>query len=97
MGKICRDDIQVVFSYIPLKSKNFAKEKKFKYEKEEFNSQIESQEEIHKILQKIFKNEEYIDQKKFQQITEEVTSEAFLYVYKVLNLVIDISFGKKAI
>ena len=78
---MCKEDIQIILSFIPLKSK-ISKESNFKYEKNEFDTQILSQNEIHEILLKIFKNDEYIDQLKFKQITEEVCSEAFLFVSK---------------
>ena len=48
-GFISREDINVVLCYLPLNCPKIANMMNFKYEKEEFDMRIESQEEIHKI------------------------------------------------
>jgi len=96
-GFISREDINVVLCYLPLNCPKIANMMNFKYEKEEFDMRIESQEEIHKIVEKIFQNDKYIDEKKFIEITEEVCSEAFLYVFIILKLVINIFTRKETI
>lgn len=79
-NKISCEDILVILSYIPLEKRNEYKSTNFKYEKDEFDSQIISKRELDDIVRRIFKSDMYIDKEKFMQITEEVSSEAFLYV-----------------
>ena len=56
-GKISREDVRVVLSYIPLKSEKYS-QLKLKYEQEEFIDRVESQDELHLLLEKSFKKNE---------------------------------------
>ena len=80
-GKISKKDIRIVISYINLKNneegKNFEKEIKVN-----FNDRIESQNEIFDILEKIFKNENFINYDQYLHAIENISSEIFVYVKK---------------
>ena len=43
-GRISKEDVRVVLSYIPLKSEKYS-QMKLKYEQEEFKDRVESQDE----------------------------------------------------
>ena len=77
-GKITKDDIRVVISYIPLNSEQYSN-LKLKYEKSEFKDRIESQNELHQLLETSFGKETFIDYKQFLNIVQNVSSEIFLY------------------
>jgi len=77
-GLISKEDIRVVLSYIPLKTKNSEISKKFR--EGEFKDQIESQEELHKLLEQIFKNSETINQMQFINVIEQMNSDIFLFI-----------------
>ena len=78
-GKISREDVRVVLSYIPLKSEKYS-QLKLKYEQEEFIDRVESQDELHLLLEKFFKKNETVDFKLFQNVIQNVSSEIFLYI-----------------
>lgn len=82
-GLISREDVRVVLSYIPLNTSKFKSysRKKLKFEKEDFKDRIESQDELYELLEKCFeKNTKYLDQKKFCEIVENVSSDIFLFI-----------------
>ena len=62
-GKVSKEDIRIVLSYVPLNTKGLKKES-LKFEKENFNDRLESQKELHQKLDVIFKNTTTIDEKK---------------------------------
>lgn len=78
-GKVSKEDLRVVLSYIPLKTKNFPNFK-LKFENEDFNDRIESQDELHVLLEKCFKNVDFLDQAGFSYIVENVSSDIFLFI-----------------
>lgn len=77
-GKISKDDIRVVISYIPLNSEQYSN-LKLKYEKAEFKDRVESQNELHELLETSFGKETIIDYKQFLNIIQNISSEIFLY------------------
>jgi hypothetical protein len=77
--KISKDDIRVVLSYIPLNTQKY-NSLRLKFEKEDFKDRIESQDEIHALLEKCFKNTETLDKIGFLNVIENVSSEIFLYI-----------------
>ncbi len=89
-GKICREDIMVVFSYITLKVLDYSLTsiKQFKYEKseDEYKNRVESQIEINKYLDIIFEEETLIDMGHFKTKIEGRSSEAFLFVFFLIKL-----------
>ncbi len=79
-GKVSKEDIRIVLSYVPLNTKRLKKQKSLKYEKENFNDRLESQSELHEKLDIIFKNTQTIDEKRFKEIVKNETSDLFLYI-----------------
>lgn len=78
-GRIAKEDIRTVLSYIPLNSTNKYKKDKLKYESQDFKDRMESQDELHLILNSIF-NKSHLDLKEFIEIVEKKCSEIFLYL-----------------
>ena len=76
---ITRDDIRIVLSYLPLKPKPNSSYFS-KYELDTLEDQLKSQDEIEKILNKMFQSEERLDFNLFKHCIENVTSEAFVYL-----------------
>ena len=99
-GKISREDIMVVFSYINLKNNNVttlsSSIQLFKYENEgDYKYRVESQDEITNYLNTMFEDEKMIDLEQFKVITEEKSSEVFLFVISLVFLfVFDSILGK---
>jgi len=78
-GKITKEDIRTVLSYIPLNSTNKYRKDKLKYESQDFKDRMESQDELHLILNSIF-TKSSIDLKEFIDIIEKKCSEIFCYL-----------------
>jgi len=78
-GAISREDVRVVLSYIPLNIQRYSK-LKLKFEKEEFKDRVESQDELHLILEKCFKMGEFLNEQQFNNIVENVCSDIFLFI-----------------
>ena len=78
-GYITREDVRVVLSYIPLNTKKF-KRSDSKYEVEEYNDRIESQDELHNMLEKFFKNYSKLEVKQFNNMLQNVSSDIFLFI-----------------
>ena len=81
-GKISKDDIRIVLSYIPVNSNKFKKNKPENIN--DFEKIIEIQEELHNKLDKIFKKNQLIDENEFIKIVENENSDIFLYLLMVL-------------
>ncbi len=91
-GLICKEDIQVVFSYIPLRKQSVH----YDEEKEEFIQQIESQNELHLYIEKLFANYFEISECQFISSLETTCSEVFLFVILNFNFLVDcFSFREK--
>ena len=79
-GKISKDDVRTVLSYIPLKTKKYSK-MKLKYEMEgDFKDRIESQDELYTTIEKSFNNNETLDEESFLNIIENINSDIFLFI-----------------
>ena len=78
-GLICREDIRIVLSYIPLNTENF-KNTFSKFLSNQFKDRIESQDELHSLLEKCFKLNEFLDLKKFTFAIENISSDIFLFI-----------------
>jgi hypothetical protein len=78
-GKISKEDVRVVLSYIPLNTQKYS-QLKLKYEQEEFKDRVESQDELHNLLEKSFGTNEVLDHKTFQTVVENKKSEMFLFI-----------------
>lgn len=77
-GTIDKEDIRRILSYIPLKTK--PKSLRLKFEKENFDDRVESQNELHQKLDKIFHNKQKISQEEFKTIIKTDNSDLFLYI-----------------
>ena len=78
-GKISRNDIKIVFNYIPLKPNEIYQRYKIKYEGDNINDRKESINEINKTLDKIFE-EDYIDDDYFKYAIENINSDIFIFL-----------------
>ena len=78
-GKISRQDIKIVFNYIPLKPNEIYQRYKIKFEGDNINDRKESMNEINKVLDKIFE-EEYIDEDYFKYSIENINSDLFIFL-----------------
>ena len=78
-GKISRNDIKIVFNYIPLKPNEIYQRYKIKYEGDNINDRKESVNEINKTLDKIFE-EDYIDDDYFKYAIENINSDIFIFL-----------------
>lgn len=100
-GKISKEDVRVVLSYIPLNITKLEKysELKLKFENEEFKDRVESQEELFNLLEKSFNNNgktlEHMDLEKFKDVIENISSDIFLFI--LIFLMDKKPFSKKTI
>ncbi len=78
-GKVEKEDIRTVLSYIPLNTSKY-KKGSMKYENHDFNDRLESQDELQKILSTIFEKNSVLDLKAFTSVVENSCSEIFLYL-----------------
>lgn len=78
-GYISKEDVRVVLSYIPLNTKKF-KRTDSKYETEDYKDRIESQDELHEMLEKFFRNYSKLEIKHFNTMLQNVSSDIFLFI-----------------
>ena len=78
-GKISRNDVKIVFNYIPLKPNEIYQRYKIKYEGDNINDRKESMLEIKQTLDKIFE-EDYIDEDYFKYAIENINSDLFIFL-----------------
>ena len=78
-GKISKNDVKIVFNYIPLKPNDIYQRYKIKYEGDNINDRKESIVEINKTLEKIFE-EDYIDEDYFKYAIENINSDLFIFL-----------------
>lgn len=79
-GLISKEDVKVVLSYIPLNTKKYSQSIKLKFEQEDYKDRVESQDELHNMVEKCFKNAETMDQSGFLSVVENVNSDIFLFI-----------------
>ena len=84
-GEISKEDIRIVLSYVPLNKERFKRKKHNKpasvKQKEDFEVRMESQDELHNILESIFKDDTItLNESEFIKIVEDVNSDIFLYI-----------------
>ena len=78
-GFISKEDIRIVLSYVPLEVDN--KYNNFRrFNVSEFKDRVESQEELHVLLEKVFKNTNTLDLKKFIYAIENISSDILLFI-----------------
>jgi len=78
-GKITKEDVRVVLSYVPVykKSKN---NNELKFEKDNFEDRLASQQELHKRLDTIFGEKKSLNLQEFTSIIQNVNSDIFLFI-----------------
>lgn len=96
-GLISREDIRTVLSYIPIRNGNHSVMKKFKlkFEKEDFKDRVESQDELHDLLDKCFKSSHVLDYHGYLKVIENISSDIFLFI--LIFLLEKKPFSKKAL
>lgn len=77
---ITKEDIRIVLSYIPLKISNNINLSTFKFEQQDYQDRIESQEELLNILNKLFYHEAKLKIDTYRNYVEKVSSETFIYI-----------------
>lgn len=77
---VTKEDIRIVLSYIPLKISNNISLCNFKFEQQDYQDRIESQEELLCILNKLFQHEDKLKIESFRNYVEKVSSETFIYI-----------------
>lgn len=89
-GKINKEDIRIVLSYIPMNLKNKVS-KTMVFEKGDFKDRVIQQEEMDSIIDVCFKNKSTMDEKEFINAIENIQSEIFIFVtYFIHKLIINI-------
>ena len=90
-GKISKEDIRVLLSYIPLNRPTLLSNN----QTDEFENRIATQEELHNNLDLIFNERKYINENEFREIIENKNSDIFLYL--VILLFEKAPFNKRTI
>ena len=81
-GKITKEDVRVVLSYVPLQKK-FSKNKMI-FEQNEYKDRVESQDELFNILNSAFGSKEQLSQDEFINVVENVNSDIFIFILMFL-------------
>ena len=85
-GKIKKEDVRVVLSYVPLQKTdlNSMKEGNIELIEENFQDRVESQEQLFNILNIAFKNKEEMNFEEYTNIVKNVNSDIFILVLMFL-------------
>jgi len=89
-GLIIKEDIQVIVSYIPLqtvKSQTKVDVNKKHSNKADMKEVIESQKELCALINLCFKQKDKLNLNEFKDFTENVSSDIFLFVYKIIKFI----------
>ena len=78
-GKVTRNDIKIVFNYIPLKPNEIYNRYKIKLEGENANDRKKGMMEINQTLDKIFEDD-FIDEDYFKYSIENINSDPFIFL-----------------
>jgi Ca2+-binding EF-hand superfamily protein len=78
-GKITKEDVRVVLSYVPIYKKS-SKGGGLKFEKDNFEDRLKSQKELHDKLDAIFDSKEKINLEEFTSIIKNKNSDMFLFI-----------------
>ena len=81
-GKITKEDVRVVLSYVPLQKK-FSKNKMI-FEQNEYKDRVESQDELFNILNSAFGSKEQLSKDEFINVVENVNSDIFIFILMFL-------------
>jgi len=89
-GLIIKEDIQVIVSYIPLqtvKSQTKVDVNKKHSNKADMKEVIESQKELCALINLCFKQKDKLNLNEFKDFTENVSSDIFLFVNKIIKFI----------
>ena len=78
-GKITKEDIRVVLSYVPIYKKS-DNNGKLKFEVDNFEDRLKSQKELHQKLDDIFGSKESLNLEEFTSIIKNKNSDIFLFI-----------------
>ena len=78
-GKITKEDIRVVLSYVPIYKKS-KKSGSLKFEVDNFEDRLKSQKELHEKLDVIFEDKQSLDLEEFTSIIKNKNSDIFLFI-----------------
>ena len=78
-GKITKEDVRVVLSYVPI-YKKVKNNNELKFEKDNFQDRLTSQQELHKKLDNIFGEKKDLNLKEFTSIIQNINSDIFLFI-----------------
>ena len=65
-GKISKEDVRVVLSYVPLEQKR--EKYKMRYENQNFKDRVDSQQELFEMLNQILKNKQSLNEEEFIKV-----------------------------
>ena len=85
-GKIKKEDVRVVLSYVPLQKNDFdsIKEGDIELVEENFQDRVESQEQLFNILSTAFKNKEEMNFDEYTNVVKNVNSDIFILILMFL-------------
>ena len=80
-GKITKEDVRIVLSYVPIyKKRKNKKNEGLKFDADDFNDRIVLQKELHEKLDNIFEKKESIDLNEFTDVIKNKNSDIFLFI-----------------
>ena len=83
-GLISKEDVRMILSYVPLKISGKYSEYKLKYENNNFEDRIESQDELFNIIQSSFGEKEKLDENEFFSVIENKNSDILMFILMFL-------------
>ena len=85
-GKIKKEDVRVVLSYVPIQKGDFdsIKEGNIEIVEENFQDRVESQEQLFNILNVAFKNKEEMNFEEYTNVVKNVNSDIFILILMFL-------------
>ena len=85
-GKIKKEDVRVVLSYVPLQKNDFEsfKEGNIEIVEENFQDRVESQEQLFNILNIAFKNKDEINFQEYTNVVKNINSDIFILILMFL-------------
>ena len=85
-GKIKKEDVRIVLSYVPLQKNDFEsfKEGNIEIVEENFQDRVESQEQLFNILNVAFKNKDEINFEEYTNVVKNINSDIFILILMFL-------------
>lgn len=83
-GKINKEDVRTILSYVPNQTKTRFSKEKLQYEQRNFNDRVNSQNELFDILNLSFHSKNTLTQTEFNNIIENSNSDIFIFILAFL-------------